>query len=121
MFLKVFRTTARRLAEICLIAVIGTFVSLAPSGAVERYEQKPQAASSAAHSKKSLRSKRSAHRRPVVVRMPRQHWRTGFDDSPNGGWYDDQSPEFGVSLGSGCWDLPQYARLYGCDHNDFNW
>jgi hypothetical protein len=121
MYLRFVAGFAFRLGAICSIAAVAVVMSLAPSRAVERPEQRQQAAKTAAHPSKAVRARRSVHRRSASAKAPRQYWRTGFDDPPYGGWDDDQSQDFGVSLGNGCWDLPQYARLYGCDRNDFNW
>jgi hypothetical protein len=110
--------------SICLILAVGAFASFAPSRAAERSEQRPQVGKSA-HAKKSIHAKRSSHRRHSVAKGPHRLLVTGFNHNPFPGWYDaeddEESPDFGVSLGNGCWDLPQYARLYGCDRNDFNW
>lgn len=124
MFPNDFRQLARRTTSICVILAIGMFASFAPSLAAERSERSPQIGKPSP-AKKSVHAKRSSHRRYSVAKGPHRPLVTGFDHSPFRGWHDsddnEQSPDFGVSLGAGCGELPQYARLYGCDRNDFSW
>lgn len=111
-------TRALRLTFCSLIVCTGLFVSQPQSGAAER-PAKHARTDNAAKSPPAHRNKHFAHR-SGAGETHRWYPGSGFVGSIYDDEEDEQSPDFGVSLGNGCWDLPQYARLYGCDQDDLD-